>query len=70
MEWLELHSAATDWTKLIRYLDAIASRTYENIPVTLNLIIRPGSGIGDITPAVLAEIPRSAGLLAFLLPGG
>jgi hypothetical protein len=55
MEWLRLHSAATNWTKVIGYFDAIASRTHENTPVTLNLIIRPGSGIGDITQPYLQK---------------
>ncbi|MGD0898399.1 MAG: hypothetical protein ABR915_11225 [Thermoguttaceae bacterium] len=54
-EWLRLHSATTDWTKLIRYLGSIARRTYENIPVSLNLIIRPGIGIGDITQPYLQK---------------
>jgi len=49
IEWLRIHSAATDWTKIIRYLEAIGRRTYENVPVALNLLIKPGRGVGDIT---------------------
>ncbi len=49
IEWLQMHSPGTDWVRFIRYLDSIARRTYENQPVALNLIIRPGRGSGDIT---------------------
>jgi hypothetical protein len=49
MEWLRLHARTTDWPRLIKYLDAVACRTHENQPVSLNLIIRPGCGIGDIS---------------------
>jgi hypothetical protein len=49
IEWLQMHSPGTDWVRFIRYLESIARRTYENQPVALNLIIRPGRGSGDIT---------------------
>jgi hypothetical protein len=49
MEWLRIHSSGTNWTKLIRYLESLARRTYENQPVVLNLVIRAGTGSGDIT---------------------
>jgi hypothetical protein len=49
VEWLRIHSNAVDWTKIIKYLEALARRTHENVPVALNLIIRPGKGTQDIT---------------------
>ena len=49
IEWLRIHSATTDWTKITRYLEALARRTYENMPVALNLVIRRGKGTSDIT---------------------
>jgi hypothetical protein len=49
IEWLQMHSPGTDWVRFIRYLESIARRTYENQPVALNLIIRAGTGSGDIT---------------------
>jgi hypothetical protein len=49
MEWLRLHSNTTDWVKLIRYLEAMARRTIENQPVGMNLIVREGQGVADIT---------------------
>jgi hypothetical protein len=55
MEWLHLHSGTANFTKLIKYLDSIGRRTYENVPVSLNLILRPGSGIGDITQPYLQK---------------
>jgi hypothetical protein len=49
IEWLRIHSSMTDWTRLIKYLETVARRTYENQPVSLNLVIRAGEGKGDIT---------------------
>ncbi len=49
IDWLRMHSAATDWARLIKYLETVARRTYENQPVSLNLIIRSGQGVGDIS---------------------
>ena len=49
IEWLRMHSPTTDWGRFIRYLETLARRTYENQPVALNLIIRQGTGLGDIT---------------------
>jgi hypothetical protein len=55
IEWLRMHSAATDWARLIKYLETVARRTYENQPVSLNLIIRAGNGVGDISAARLQK---------------
>jgi hypothetical protein len=49
IEWLRMHSPTTDWVRFIKYLESLARRTYENQPVALNLIIRQGTGLGDIT---------------------
>jgi hypothetical protein len=49
IEWLRIHSDSTDWTRLIKYLETLARRTYENQPVSVNLLIRDGEGTGDIT---------------------
>jgi hypothetical protein len=49
IEWLRIHSPTTDWVRLIKYLEAVARRTYENQPVAVNLLIRDGEGTGDIT---------------------
>ena len=49
IEWLRMHSPATDWVRFIKYLEFLARRTYENQPVALNLIIRQGHGTSDIT---------------------
>jgi len=48
-EWLRIHSSTTNWTKIVRYLEALARRTNENVPVALNLVIRSGKGTTDIT---------------------
>ena len=49
IEWLRMHSPTTDWVRFIKYLETLARRTFENQPVALNLIIRQGTGLGDIT---------------------
>lgn len=49
VEWIRMHSGITDWPRIIKYLETVARRTHENQPVSLNLIIRPGEGTGDIT---------------------
>ncbi len=49
IEWLRMHSPTTDWVRFIKYLESLARRTHENQPVTLNLIIRQGQGLGDLT---------------------
>ena len=48
-EWLRMQSRELDWVKLIKYLETVSRRTSENLPVALTLIVRPGTGIGDIT---------------------
>ena len=53
IEWLQMHSSATDWPRLIKYLETVARRTYENQPVSLNLIVRKGTGVGDISASRL-----------------
>ncbi len=49
IEWLRIHSNTIDWVRLIKYLETLARRTYENQPVSVNLLIREGEGTGDIT---------------------
>lgn len=54
-EWLRIQSREPDWVKIIKYLESVSRRTSENLPVALTLIVRPGSGIGDITQAHLQK---------------
>ena len=54
-EWLRMHSRELDWVKFIKYLETVSRRTSENLPVALTLIVRPGTGIGDITQAHLQK---------------
>jgi hypothetical protein len=53
IEWLRMHAAQTDWVRLLNYLETVARRTHENLPVALTLLIQPGTGHGDITQARL-----------------
>jgi hypothetical protein len=48
-EWLRMQSREPDWVKLIKYLETVSRRTSENLPVALTLVVRPGTGTGDIT---------------------
>ena len=49
IEWLRMHAPASNWVRLVNYLETVARRTHENLPVALTLVIRPGVGQGDIT---------------------
>lgn len=61
VEWLRIHSSATDWVRLVKYLDAVARRTSENQPIGVNLIVREGRGTEDITePTVQKFLDRLA----------
>jgi hypothetical protein len=57
IEWLRMHAAQTDWVRLLNYLETVARRTHENLPVALTLLIQRGTGHGDITQARLQAIP-------------
>jgi hypothetical protein len=48
-QWLRLQAREPDWVKLVKYLETVSRRTSENLPVALTLLIRPGSGMADIT---------------------
>ncbi len=48
-EWLRMHCENTDWVRVINYLETVARRTHENLPVALTLLIRRGTGREDIT---------------------
>ncbi|MGA2063961.1 MAG: hypothetical protein ABSG86_03280 [Thermoguttaceae bacterium] len=54
-EWLRMQSREPDWVKLIKYLETVSRRTSENLPVALTLLIRTGTGIGDITQGHLQK---------------
>jgi hypothetical protein len=47
--WLGIHSPTTDWTRIIDYLEQVSRRTHETVPVSLNLVIQAGTGMGDVT---------------------
>ena len=53
IEWLRMHAAQTDWVRLLNYLETVARRTHENLPVALTLVIGSGTGRVDITHARL-----------------
>lgn len=49
IEWLRMHGKHIDWVRLLNYLETVARRTHENLPVALTLVIGSGTGQGDIT---------------------
>ena len=49
IEWLRMHAKQIDWVRLLNYLETVARRTHENLPVALTLLICSGTGQGDIT---------------------
>ena len=54
-EWLCMQSSELDWVRFIKYLETVSRRTSENLPVPLTLVVRPGTGIGNITQAHLQK---------------
>ncbi|MFM4811078.1 hypothetical protein [Aeromonas dhakensis] len=47
--WLEQHEQNIDWGKVFSYSRDLDHRTYENSPISINLLIRQGSGGFDLT---------------------
>ena len=70
IEWLRIQSAAIDWVRLMKYMETVARRTYENQPVALNLIIREGEGMADITEADLQKFFDRLASCLFVPYGG
>jgi hypothetical protein len=48
-EWLRLNDPYVDWLRLLSYLKVLKNRSYENAPISLNLVIGEGKGTIDIT---------------------
>ncbi len=46
LSWLERVSSKVNWKKILTYVGTLSDRTYENAPVTVNMIVRPG-GSGE-----------------------
>lgn len=42
VSWLEQVSRKVNWKKMLSYVGTLSDRTYENAPVTVNMIVRPG----------------------------
>ncbi len=53
--WLRLARREVEWERLFAWADNLEFRTSENRPVTLNLILSPGSGGTDITEVSLQK---------------
>ncbi len=47
LHWLRLHAPGIAWNRMVSYLDVLSYRTYENRPVTRNLIVR-GAAVGSV----------------------
>ena len=57
LRWLATHHADIGWGPLIAFAEHVRYRTHENIPVTMNLVLRPGQGRIDLTDrSILALI--------------
>ena len=68
LKWLELHNSSVRWEKLLAYAELIRLRTYENQPVSINLIINPNTGGGqDIGDKTIQKIldPLASGMNTF-----
>lgn len=50
VKWLNLRRPEVNWTKVLAFLDRLRLRTYENAPITKNVILAVGTtGLTDIT---------------------
>ena len=56
IEWLGIYSSSVNWRKLISYLEDLSFRSYENSPVSLNLVITEARGTQDITDQGLQKV--------------
>lgn len=56
IEWLGIYSSSVNWRKLISYLEDLSFRSYENSPVSLNLVITEERGTQDITDQGLQKV--------------
>lgn len=68
LKWLSLYNSSVRWEKLLAYAELIRLRTYENQPVSTNLIIDPDTGGGqDIDDATIQKIldPLASGMNTF-----
>lgn len=66
--WLSNQAPTVDWAKFLAYSEWLRFRTYENQPVSLNLIISPGEGGLDVTHDAIQKIidPLASSQNAFL----
>lgn len=49
MYWLNNQCIGVNWRKVLGYIHSLSKRTYENQPVSMNLVIRQGEGGQDLT---------------------
>lgn len=54
--WLSLLAPGVQWDKLLAYAESLRFKTYENQPVSLNLIISQGVGTADISEESIQKI--------------
>ncbi|MBD2106770.1 hypothetical protein [Nodosilinea sp. FACHB-13] len=54
--WLSSQAPSVEWDKLLAYAEGLRFRTYENQPISLNLIVSSGVGTLDITQDSIQKI--------------
>ncbi len=55
LKWLSIHCDSIDWQALLNYLSSLLSRTYENAPVGINVVIGTDSGSIDLGEPSIAK---------------
>ena len=64
-EWLKIKAQKVNWLKVMGYVRQVARRTYENLPVVLNMVVSDGKGNGDITQPRLQKFLDQLGSSPF-----
>lgn len=54
--WLNEFCDEVNWPVLLNYLEELRYRTYENSPVSCNIVVSPGEGVGDLTDPSVQKI--------------
>lgn len=68
LKWLQLCNNKINWQKVLAYSEELSFRTYENSPVTVNIVISEGTGLHDLTDKSIQKIidPLASGQQTYI----
>lgn len=56
LKWLDLMAPPVDWVKLLSYVERLRQRSYENAPVSVNLVVCQEEGDQDVTDPAIQKV--------------